>query len=238
MKVNLIWNNPIRANEGHSHRQTQSGGKHPINRRNNGEDQACVWLYLVGCFSDKYALYISGMIIYNQVPYLAGETAKSSVNTSEQVLWGYFYATGKGRIEYVDDPPTEFRNAKWTVLSREAIGGPRGFFGKDKKDVALDYGRMNVNIRVPDVQVTQATTLRVQVVISGYVARKVSDYQYDYDLVEMRSVPITIVVVPDHLKWFVHQDDYMPLSIMGIFLCFRCIAQKKEVMTWANIRIL
>jgi hypothetical protein len=173
-------------------------------------------------------LYISGMIIYNQVPYLAGETAKSSVNTSEQVLWGYFYATGQGRIEYLDDPPTEFRNAKWTVLSREAIGEPRGFFGKNKKDLTRDYGRMNVNIRVPDVQVTQRTSLRLQVVTSGYVARKVSDYQYDLDLVEMRSVPITIVVVPDNLEWFVHQDDYMPLSIMGIFFVFGVLLKKRK----------
>lgn len=189
--------------------------------------RSAIGIFLLVIFLTNIIFYISGMIIFNQVPYLAGETVKSSVNTSEQVLWGYFYATGEGRIDYLDEPPAEYRNARWTVISRELIGGPRGFFGKDKKDLTVDFGRMNVNIRVPDVQVEQPTSLRVQVVIDGYIARKVSDFQYDYDLISMRSVPFMVKVVPDSLKWFVHQDDYLPISIIGIFFVFAVLIKKK-----------
>jgi hypothetical protein len=202
--------------------------KTPTPPNTNEKSKRILGFFLLAIFLTNIVLNLVGISIYKELPYCAGEVAKITPNTSEKVFWGVFYATGNGRVEYVETPPSEFNWAEWVVIARDLPGKTREVLVKNGGDWTMGYGPMNVNLRIPHVKISESYVLHLQVVIDGYVARKINSTQFVYDRVEMRSVPFTLGVVPDKLKWFVHQDDYVPISLIGIFFSIGGLIIKKK----------
>jgi hypothetical protein len=174
-------------------------------------------------------LNLTTIAIYGgETPSCPGDTVKLDLITSEDLFWGVFYATGTGKIEYVSDPSSEFTNSTWGVVSRNLPGGPRKSLIKDASSPSQGKGPMNVNITIPDVSLTQKTTLMLQVVISGYVARPVGNSQFVYDQEEMVSVPFKLQVVPSNLKWLVHQAKWTGWCFLGIFFSVYVLLPRRK----------